>query len=117
MSERIHLVVSEAQKERWDTFADTHEEIDDRSDLIRTAVEQYIANAESETDLPEELEDRFDDLLVHFERLEQRVAFASESYDNLLEHQLDADEVEDIVEYQMQLLRDEIKRYEAEPDE
>ncbi|EMA17030.1 hypothetical protein [Haloarcula amylolytica] len=112
MGERIHLVVSEAQKERWDAFADGHNDIDDRSDLIRTAVETYIASADTESDLPEEIEDKFDDLLVHFERLESRVSFANESFETLLEHQLDADEVEDIVEYHTQMLKDEIERYE-----
>lgn len=117
MSKRIHLVVSDAQKERWDGFADKQGDIDDRSDLIRTAVEQYMAQVDSETDLPEELEDRFDDLLVHFERLESRVSFASESFDTLLQHQLDAEEVEAIVEHHTQLLSDEINRYEQQAEE
>lgn len=117
MSKRIHLVVSEAQKERWDTFADLQDDIDGRSDLIRTAVEQYISNVESETELPEELEDRFDDLLVHFERLEQRVSFTSEAFDTLLHHQLDAEEVEEIVEHHTQMLSNEIKRYEEQAEE
>lgn len=112
MGQRIHVVVSGEQKERWDDFADEHSEIDDRSDLIRTAVETYIASTDSESDLPEEIEDKFDDLLVHFERLESRVSFANESFETLLEHQLDADEVEDIVEYHAEMLKNEIERYE-----
>lgn len=117
MSERIHVVVREGQKERWDDFVDEDEAYDDRSDLVRTAVERHIASETNESDLPEEMEDQFDEMMVHFERLESRISFAEDAFDSLLEHQLDSDEVESIINRHREMLEDEIERFTEETAE
>jgi len=106
---RIQLVVSAEHKERWDDFADEQEGIDDRSDLIRTAVEGYIKNVESESELPEQMEDRFDEVLAEFERFESQLNFANEAFESLQGSQLDEESVEDIVEFHSDLIRDEVR--------
>lgn len=117
MGERIHIVVSKAQKERWDDFAEGTPGIDDRSDLIRTAVDEYVADAESDSELPEQLEERLDDVLVQFERLEAQLNFSNDSFEDLRQSQLDEETVEDIVEFHAGLIRDEIRDLEDDIEE
>ncbi|WP_336036639.1 hypothetical protein [Halobacterium yunchengense] len=109
MGERIQLVVSGEQKERWDGFAEKQSGIDDRSDLIRTAVEKFIEDTNSESELPEQMESRFDEILAEFERFESRLNFANEAFESLEQSQLDEETVEDIVEFHSDLIQEEVR--------
>ena len=114
MSKRIHVVISESQKGDWDDFAEKTPGIDDRSDLIRTAVSEYIKDAESDSELPAELEERLDEVLVQFEHLEGQLNFVNEAFDDIERTQLDEETVEDIVEFYSEMIRDEIREIEEE---
>jgi predicted transcriptional regulator len=50
MSDRanIHVLVDEEQKQRWSNYADSNAEVDNLSQLVRTAVETYISEDESD---------------------------------------------------------------------
>jgi len=41
---RVHFVLKDEKKSRWDNHVEENPALDDRSDLIRTAVEEYIAD-------------------------------------------------------------------------
>lgn len=80
-SERINLVVSPQKKEKWDEYADEHNEYSSTSDLIRTSVAREMAGQSTADGLEtDELElkiakvvDGVDELNARLENVENRL--------------------------------------------
>jgi hypothetical protein len=117
MGERIHLVVSEGQKEDWEEFVGKTDGVDTLSDLIRTSVADYIGRAQSESDVPETIEDMFDDIQNDFAELKANIRLSNDVLQSIEEEQLDSDRVEDIVNFHTGLILDELEEIESKTAE
>ncbi|MGM0387902.1 MAG: hypothetical protein ACQEP0_05150 [Natrinema limicola] len=117
MGERIHLVVSEGQKEDWEEFVGKTDGVDTLSDLIRTSVADYIGRAQSESDVPETIEDMFDDIQSDFAELKANIRLSNDVLQSIEEEQLDSDRVEDIVNFHTGLILDELEEIESKTAE
>ena len=115
---RIQVVISDEQRDRWDSYADESPEIDDRSDLIRKAVEQFISTSGQEQstlndDAMHEALTRLETLNATADRIEAKTTLAKDQ-------QLDKDDIAQVVHNEFRswypALVDEVERA-LDPDQ
>ncbi|KTG09517.1 hypothetical protein AUR64_17265 [Haloprofundus marisrubri] len=93
---RIQLVVRDGQKDRWEDHVADSPGIDSVSDLIRTAVEEFISTDDSSSS---ELNDEVVDVLMEsLDEIEGDLGTIETSLDKLHRRNVEEDEMELIVE-------------------
>lgn len=90
----VQIVVSDDQKSRWSEYAEDEPAVDSVSDLVRTAVEEYITrDGDSE---PSELNTQVVD--AELEEIASRLANVEDQLDLLRLENVEEDQLEGIVE-------------------
>lgn len=109
---RIPVVVSEEQKQRWDTFADDDPRVDSISDLVRTSVEEYIATDDSEGG---QLNDEVvDEVVTSLDTLERDIGTLETEVKALRTENVREDAMEAVVRDEVETLLDNLGIYAPE---
>jgi len=91
----VQVVVSDEQKARWSEYVEEHPAVDSVSDLVRTAVEEFISRDDDSA--PSELNPPV--LEGDIEEIEGRLANIEDQLQLLRHENVEEEELEDVVEY------------------
>lgn len=93
---RLPIRIDDAQRDRWEEYVDEEPAVDSLSDLVRTAVETYIADdTEGEPDKATLSGDAFDKL----DRIDQQLRQLDDQVKAARQESLTEHEMEDLLRY------------------
>lgn len=91
----VQIVVSDDQKVRWSEYAEDEPAVDSMSDLVRTAVEEYIAREDNSG--PSELNPQVVD--GDIDEIEGRLANIEDQLELLRLENVEEDQLEEVIKY------------------
>jgi|GEM_PF-3596773 len=110
---RIPVTVSEDQKRRWSEEVDDNPEIDSMADLVRSAVEEFIAVGD-ESGSSELNDAAIDEINSSLDQLERDIANVETETKALRQENIEASEMEMIVQFEVEEVMERLEDYAPE---